>query len=70
MSKKVDLLLDEPCPELLCGLCSGNNTCSLVLLFYAVKKLTTFYLLDVLEDPMQVHCPEGTFFYLLPISIH
>ena len=24
MSKKVDLLLDEPCPELLCGLCSGK----------------------------------------------
>lgn len=39
MSKKVDLLLDEPCPELLCGLCS-----------------------DVLEDPMQVHCPEDHMF--------
>ncbi|RCI02082.1 hypothetical protein CU098_011641 [Rhizopus stolonifer] len=35
MNKKVDLLIEEPCPELLCGICT-----------------------DVLEDPIQVHCPE------------
>ncbi|GAN04346.1 RING finger protein 151-like [Mucor ambiguus] len=45
--KKVDLLLDEPCPELLCGICS-----------------------DILEDPMQVHCPEDHMFCSKCITCH
>ncbi|KAG1108283.1 hypothetical protein G6F42_016043 [Rhizopus arrhizus] len=45
--KKVDLLLDEPCPELLCGICS-----------------------DILEDPMQVHCPEDHMFCSKCIACH
>ncbi|KAI8378978.1 hypothetical protein BD560DRAFT_421673 [Blakeslea trispora] len=28
MSRKVDLLLDEPCPELLCGICSDHMFCN------------------------------------------
>ncbi|OBZ82315.1 E3 ubiquitin-protein ligase TRAF7 [Choanephora cucurbitarum] len=47
MSRKVDLLLDEPCPELLCGICS-----------------------DILEDPIQVHCPEDHMFCNKCIQAH
>ncbi|KAI9261830.1 hypothetical protein EDC94DRAFT_659568 [Helicostylum pulchrum] len=47
MNKKVNLLLDEPCPELLCGICS-----------------------DVLEDPVQVHCPEDHMFCSKCINSH
>ncbi|KAI9486738.1 MAG: hypothetical protein EXX96DRAFT_53214 [Benjaminiella poitrasii] len=47
MNKKVDLLVDEPCPELLCGICS-----------------------DVLEDPIQVHCPEDHMFCSKCIQEH
>ncbi|KAI8974644.1 hypothetical protein BDB01DRAFT_805880 [Pilobolus umbonatus] len=39
MHKKISLLADDPCPELLCGLC-----------------------LDILEEPIQVHCPEDHMF--------
>ncbi|KAG2232570.1 hypothetical protein INT48_009779 [Thamnidium elegans] len=47
MNKKVNLLLDEPCPELLCGICT-----------------------DVLEDPVQVHCPEDHMFCSKCINSH
>ncbi|KAI8982346.1 hypothetical protein BDF20DRAFT_866435 [Mycotypha africana] len=47
MTKKVDLLIGEPCPELLCGICS-----------------------DVLEDPLQVHCPEDHMFCKNCIESH
>ncbi|KAG2203032.1 hypothetical protein INT47_013248 [Mucor saturninus] len=47
MTKKINLLLDEPCPELLCGVCT-----------------------DVLEDPIQVHCPEDHMFCSKCIHSH
>ncbi|CEG65059.1 hypothetical protein RMATCC62417_01927 [Rhizopus microsporus] len=47
MLRQIDLLIGEPCPELLCGICQ-----------------------DVLDEPIQVHCPEDHLFCSKCIQKH